>query len=83
MRVGQQLFVGSNGCGSYSLPRASAVQPVLVEVSREQRTRTGFGPDLAVVYQATSPGRATLQIACAGLCNAPLIEIAVEVRDGL
>jgi hypothetical protein len=67
LRVGDVLFVGSNGCGAYVIPKGETVAPFLREVSRHQQAHPGPGDGshtFEIRYQAMAPGRTFIKIAC-------------------
>jgi len=79
LRVGDTLFLGSNGCGDYAVPAASSVRPVLEEVHRTVATTPGAEPRLDVLYRAKEKGSETLQVSCTGTCPAALVTVDVTV----
>lgn len=67
LHVGDVLFIGSNGCGAYSIPNSDTVGPVLMEMSRHQQAAPGVGDGahtLDVRYKAIAPGSAVIQVKC-------------------
>lgn len=67
LHIGDVLFIGSNGCGSYVIPESKSVGPVLKELSRHQQASPGPGDGshtLEVRYQGVAPGAEVVQISC-------------------
>jgi hypothetical protein len=67
LHVGDELFIGSNGCGDYAIPPKDSVAPVLLELSRHKQA--GPGPRdgshaLEVRYRAMAPGQIVVPISC-------------------
>lgn len=67
LHMGEELFVGSNGCGDDGLPSKDSVTPILVELSRHQQVGPGTGDGsftLEVRYRAATSGRVVISITC-------------------
>jgi hypothetical protein len=83
LHVGDELYVGSNGCGDYGLPPSKSLALTLVEVSRHQQTGpgTGDGTDtLDVTYRAAAPGRVVISITChSDFCDGAPIGVTATV----
>lgn len=83
LHVGDDLYVGSNGCGDYGLPPSKSVVPTLVELSRHQQTGPGTGDGthtLDVTYRAAVPGRVVISITCqSDFCDGAPIGVTATV----
>ena len=83
LHVGDELYVGSNGCGDYGLPSSRSLAPTLVELSRHQQAGPGLGDGahtLDVFYRAAAPGRVVISITCrSDYCAGSPIRVTVMV----
>jgi hypothetical protein len=67
LHVGDELYIGSNGCGSYGLPSSKSLGPTLIELSRHQQNGPGNGDGthtLDITYWAAAPGHVVISITC-------------------
>ncbi len=83
LHVGDELYIGSNGCGDYGLPSSGSLAPTLVELSRHQQAGPGDGGGghtLDVTYRASAPGHVVISISCRSeSCDGAPIKIPVTV----
>jgi hypothetical protein len=83
LHVGDELYIGSNGCGSYGLPSSTSLAPTLTELSRHQQKGPGSGDGtntLDITYRAASPGRVVISITCqSDSCDGAPIGVTVTV----
>ncbi len=83
LHVGEELYIGSNGCGSYGLPSSKSLAPTLTEVSRHQQNGPGNGDGtntLDVTYRAAAPGHVVISISCrSDSCDGAPIGVTVTV----
>jgi hypothetical protein len=83
LHVGDELYIGSNGCGSYGLPSSKSLGPTLIELSRHQQNGPGNGDGthtLDVTYRAAAPGHVVISITCqSDSCDGAPIGVTVTV----
>jgi hypothetical protein len=88
LRVGDVLYVGSNGCGPYVIPKGETVAPFLREVSGHQQANPGPGDGphtFDIRYQAVAPGHTFIKLACrSAFCSGisdfgPSVQVNVTV----